>query len=104
MLNPGLAAGVTIGVICHMVSPQWLIIVMLIITLVLALQKSLTKGIQQFKKESKMLADLAEQQRNNGGAPPGGGLAAQNIKIRLADFPTFGSLAVSYSTQLMLIF
>merc|ERR1719478_1274015 len=50
MMNPGLAAGVTIGVICHLISPQWLIVMTLLVTLAITLQKSLTKGIQSWQK------------------------------------------------------
>merc|ERR1719449_559736 len=56
MLNPTLATGVTLGVICNIISPQWLIVVILLVTLVIALQKTVTKGIEQWKKESTALA------------------------------------------------
>merc|ERR1719393_834265 len=67
MMNPGLAAGVTIGVICNLVSPQWLIVVILLVTLVLALQKSLSKGIQSWQKESKAIEEARIAALN---APP----------------------------------
>merc|ERR1719375_2807547 len=79
MLNPGLAAGVTIGVMAHMVSPQWLIVVILIVTLVLALQKSLAKGLQAWQKESEMLA-LAASQPGGGGD---GAAAAPRAPVKI---------------------
>jgi uncharacterized membrane protein YfcA len=101
MLNPGLAAGVTIGVICHIISPGWLIVCILIVTLVLALQKSLTKGIQQWNKESVAL----EQARQNGGGSSGsqgGGGAAP--KIKGVDLESFRELAVHNQRSMGLIF
>jgi len=78
MLNPGLAAGVTIGVMCNVITPQWLIVLVLIVTLVLALQKSLTKGIASFGKETQMLAEqraqmMALTQSGDGGYGSSGG-------------------------------
>lgn len=90
MLNPGLAVGVTIGVICHMVTPQWITVLVLVVTLVLTLQKSLTKGVQAWQKESKM---LAQQSASGGGS--GGGLPGQHqrIQIKTPDIKSFGDLA-----------
>jgi len=98
MMNPGLAAGVTIGVMCHLISPQWLIVVTLIITLVITLQKSLIKGVAAFKKESAML----EAQAANGGSQGGNG--GQSIQIKLADFPQFKQFAMDYTKPMVLIF
>lgn len=95
MLNPGLAAGVTLGVICHMVSPQWLTVFVLIITLVLALQKSLQKGIQAWQKESRALADAASRGEVVRGPT--------NIKIKMPDFAAFRVFAVKYQKPLALI-
>jgi len=95
MLNPGLAAGVTLGVMCNLVTPQWFIVVILIFTLVLALQKSLGKGIQQFKKESQQLAEKAA--KGQSAAPAG------SVKIRFADIPSFFVLAQENSRPLSLI-
>jgi len=103
MLNPGLATGVTIGVICHIVSPQWLIVAVLIVTLVISLQKTLTKGIQSWKKESKMIEEQ-EQARRNGNMPPGGGGGGAPIKIRYTgDFQSAASLMRTNTKQMGLI-
>mmetsp|Transcript_7614 Transcript_7614/g.18012 ORF Transcript_7614/g.18012 Transcript_7614/m.18012 type:complete len:549 (-) Transcript_7614:171-1817(-) len=56
MMNPGLAAGVTIGVILHRLSPQWLIVALLWITLIITFDKSMRKGVQLYQKESEQLA------------------------------------------------
>mmetsp|Transcript_26503 Transcript_26503/g.61836 ORF Transcript_26503/g.61836 Transcript_26503/m.61836 type:complete len:548 (+) Transcript_26503:112-1755(+) len=69
MLNPGLAAGVTLGVIVHIMSPQWLLVSILIVTLALALQKSLSKGMQQWAKESKALADAKKDAESGASGP-----------------------------------
>eukprot|EP00747_Dinoflagellata_sp_TGD_P024736 gnl/TRDRNA2_/TRDRNA2_130756_c0_seq1.p1 gnl/TRDRNA2_/TRDRNA2_130756_c0~~gnl/TRDRNA2_/TRDRNA2_130756_c0_seq1.p1 ORF type:complete len:558 (-),score=123.77 gnl/TRDRNA2_/TRDRNA2_130756_c0_seq1:117-1790(-) len=103
MLNPGLAAGVTIGVICHIISPQWIIICTLVVTLVIALQKSLTKGMQQWKKESDALAKAqasASSSSSQGGS--GGGAVAQP-QIKGVDFATFRELAVHNQRSMALI-
>eukprot|EP00929_Paragymnodinium_shiwhaense_P007112 TRINITY_DN111063_c0_g1_i1.p1 TRINITY_DN111063_c0_g1~~TRINITY_DN111063_c0_g1_i1.p1 ORF type:complete len:569 (+),score=145.39 TRINITY_DN111063_c0_g1_i1:45-1751(+) len=96
MMNPGLAAGVTVGVICNVVSPQWLIVVILIVTLAISLQKSLTKGISQWQKESK----LAEEARQAGGGQSGGGgggaagaSLSKGPEIKLVDLQSFLQLA-----------
>merc|ERR1719247_2247353 len=77
MLNPGLAAGVTIGVICHLVSPQWLIVMTLLVTLAITLQKSAIKGAAAWKKESAALAASA-----SGGGGGGSGNGNQSIQIK----------------------
>mmetsp|Transcript_136762 Transcript_136762/g.354661 ORF Transcript_136762/g.354661 Transcript_136762/m.354661 type:complete len:641 (-) Transcript_136762:200-2122(-) len=100
MLNPGLAAGVTLGVMLNVITPQWIIVLVLILTLVLALQKSLTKGLQQFKRESKA---LAEQSVQGGGGASTQQTKAAEVKIRLADLGSFASLAQDNARPLTLI-
>merc|ERR1719265_2147372 len=99
MMNPGLAAGVTLGVMCHLISPQWLIVGTLIVTLVITLQKSLQKGIAAWNKES---AALAAQSANGGNG--GAGNAGQQIQIKLADFPAFKEFAMDNTVPMVLIF
>jgi len=107
MLNPGLAVGVTLGVMLNLISPQWIIVLVLIVTLVLALQKSLTKGIAQFKKESKVLEEQAAAGQGSGGgggeadgrAPKGGA----GLKLKFVDIPTFAKLASSNTRSIGLI-
>jgi len=105
MMNPGLAAGVTLGVICHLISPQWLIVTTLLITLVIALQKSLGKGLQAWHKESAVLAAEAAASSGNGGSQGGGrGAAApEKIQIKLADFPAFKQFAMDNTKPMVLI-
>jgi len=95
MLNPGLAAGVTLGVICHLISPQWLIVTTLLVTLVIALQKSLVKGLAAWKKESAALAAQASQ--------GGGGNSAQNVQFKLTDFKSFARFAQDNTKPMCLI-
>jgi uncharacterized membrane protein YfcA len=107
MLNPGLAAGVTIGVMINIITPQWLIVITLIVTLVLALQKSWTKGIAQWRKESKAAEEARAAQASGGGLPGGGaggsGGNQASVKIKLADFRSFASLARDNNRPLGLI-
>jgi uncharacterized membrane protein YfcA len=100
MMNPGLAAGVTIGVMCHLISPQWLIVVTLLITLAITLQKSATKGMSAWNKES---AVLAAQASNGQGGGSGGGNSQERIQIKLADFPAFKEFALDNTKPMLLI-
>jgi uncharacterized membrane protein YfcA len=102
MLNPGLAIGVTIGVMCNIITPQWIIVATLIVTLVLALQKSWTKGIAQWHKES---AAVSSGGSTGGGLPGGsaGNQQSQGVKIKLADFRTFLGLARDNNRSIGLI-
>mmetsp|Transcript_56420 Transcript_56420/g.104420 ORF Transcript_56420/g.104420 Transcript_56420/m.104420 type:complete len:554 (+) Transcript_56420:113-1774(+) len=89
MLQPGLAAGVTLGVVVHIMSPQWLIVSILIVTLVLALQKSLTKGVQQWQKESQLLREAALDSEAGARCSP------SNVKMKfltMADMRSFACL------------
>lgn len=95
MLNPGLAAGVTLGVMVHLISPQWLIVSTLLVTLVIALQKSLTKGMQAWRKESEAFAASA-------GAPLGGD-GQQRIQLKGVDLENFARLASGNTKPLILI-
>jgi len=119
MLNPGLAAGVTVGVMMNVITPQWIIVLVLNVTLVLTLQKSLTKGIAAFRKESQMLSEQRAQMNQNGdggygssgsngpmkptgagklGAPTGG-----MFSKKLVDIDSFLLLASDNQTQMGLI-
>jgi len=101
MMNPGLAAGVTLGVMCHLISPQWLIVTTLLVTLAITLQKSSIKGVAAWNKES---AALAAQQAS---APPGGGggggTTNAKVQIKLADFPAFKEFALDNTKPMLLI-
>jgi len=93
---------VTIGVICHLISPQWLIVTTLLVTLAISLQKSLTKGIQSWNKESAALA--AQSSSGGGGAQGGGNVPAEKIQIKLTDFPAFKQFAMDNTKPMLLIF
>lgn len=55
LLEPMLCAGVTLGVLIHQLSPQWLLVVLLCATLLLALWRSLRKGLQQREAEARLV-------------------------------------------------
>jgi uncharacterized membrane protein YfcA len=97
MMNPGLAAGVTIGVMAHLISPQWLIVSTLIVTLVITLQKTSTKGVAAWKKES---AALAAEASNGGG---GGSSGGQQIQLKFTDFTSFRKFAMDNTKPMVLI-
>jgi len=104
MLNPGLAAGVTIGVMLNVITPQWIIVVVLLVTLVLALQKSLTKGLKEWDKESKALAKAAEVAKTSTkAAPPVDAGGSGGLDIKLPDLKSFLELADTNRQQLGLI-
>jgi len=102
MLNPGLAAGVTIGVMLNVITPQWIIVVVLLVTLVLALQKSLTKGLKEWDKESKVLAKAAEALKLAPKGTPAAD-AGGSVNIKLADIQSFLQLAEGNQRPLGLI-
>jgi len=111
MLNPGLAAGVTLGVMLNLMTPQWIIVLVLIATLVLALQKSLTKGVQQYKKETKLLEEHRQGAASDVGGGGGGGAGhvrrpskgGSAIKFKMVDIPTFLELAKDNTRAIALI-
>jgi uncharacterized membrane protein YfcA len=103
MMNPALAAGVTIGVILHLISPQWLIVSTLLVTLVITLQKSATKGIAAWNKESAALAaEAANGPPSQGGGGSGAG-GSEKLQIKLADFPAFREFAMDNTKPMLLI-
>jgi len=103
MMNPGLAAGVTLGVICHLISPQWLIVTTLLLTLAITLQKSATKGFSAWHKESAALAAAAASSGPGSGSQGGGAGNNQSIQIKLADFPAFKQFALDNTKPMLLI-
>jgi uncharacterized membrane protein YfcA len=92
MLNPGLAAGVYLGVMCHVVSPQWITVAVLVVTLVITFWKSMAKGVAEWNKESTALAATV---------PSPGPLAP--IKIKTPDFRSFAELLPGNLAPLSLI-
>lgn len=51
LFQPMLVAGVTLGVLINKLSPNWIIIVLLLITLLIAMWRSSLKAMQQYRKE-----------------------------------------------------
>jgi len=100
MMNPGLAAGVSIGVICHLISPHWLIVTTLLVTLAITLEKSAIKGVAAWHKES---AALAASAAANNVSSNGGEGNKESIQIKLADFPAFTQFAMGNPTPMLLI-
>jgi len=100
MMNPCLAAGVTIGVICHLISPHWLIVTTLVVTLAITLEKSAIKGVAAWHKESAALAASAAE---NNGSSSGGEGNKESIQIKLADFQAFTHFAIGNPRPMLLI-
>eukprot|EP00392_Amoebophrya_sp_AT5.2_P002117 g2122.t1 len=55
ILNPPLLAGITLGVIGHKMSPDWLVVVLLLSTLWFAFTKSWGKGVEKWREETRDL-------------------------------------------------
>merc|ERR1719331_1292545 len=71
LLNPGLAFGVVVGVLAHLVTPVWLTLACLFVTLVYAFQKSFSRGRKLYAKESEdreKAAEAAAEASNGGGS------------------------------------
>jgi len=52
LLEPMLCLGVMLGVIANQVTPQWLLLFLLCLTMVIALWRTVSKGIKQYQAES----------------------------------------------------
>jgi uncharacterized membrane protein YfcA len=71
LLNPGLAFGVTVGVIAHLVTPVWLTLACLFVTLIYAFHKSFARGRKLYAKETEDEKAAAAAEASNGGAGAG---------------------------------
>merc|ERR1719422_1799593 len=88
----------------NVISPQWIIVLVLNITLVLALQKSLTKGLAAFRKESQMLAEQRKAQALTMSNPAKCNVAAGGVASKkLVDVDSFIALAIDNQMQMALI-
>ena len=66
MVEPLTIYGTVLGVIFNIISPSWLIIVVLVLLLGFTTYKTFKKAYTQFKKESeKLKAEKAEKTLNN---------------------------------------
>jgi len=98
MLNPGLAAGVVLGVMAHVVSPSWLTLACLFATLILAFQKTFGKATTLFAKEQKLREEAAASSQN--GQNGGGG---DHLMIHAAKTDTTSFFSPMVRLQIMLI-
>lgn len=92
MMFPGLAAGVMLGIVCHLMSPQWLIVSALIVTLGITFEKTWYKGIAAWKKESEALAAKALTPRKE-----------EPIGFKIPEFHVFQEFLVSQPKAMGLI-
>mmetsp|Transcript_761 Transcript_761/g.1832 ORF Transcript_761/g.1832 Transcript_761/m.1832 type:complete len:548 (+) Transcript_761:48-1691(+) len=53
LFEPMLCLGVTLGVLVHQTAPQWLLLVLLVVTLSIALWRTGDKGLRQLRAEAK---------------------------------------------------
>ncbi|CAD7928976.1 unnamed protein product [Amoebophrya sp. A120] len=67
VLNPPLLAGITLGVIGHKMSPDWVVVLLLLSTLIFAFKKSWAKGVTRWREETKMLLAQEEEANANEG-------------------------------------
>mmetsp|Transcript_7599 Transcript_7599/g.16336 ORF Transcript_7599/g.16336 Transcript_7599/m.16336 type:complete len:568 (+) Transcript_7599:131-1834(+) len=56
MLTPMMTVGVTLGVLAHQLSPHWLIVALLVITLSIMFSRTFEKGIKVWQAESAKIA------------------------------------------------
>lgn len=63
-LEPGLLLGVSVGVICNAVFPEWLVTLLLAIFLVWSFRKTCMRGLMLWKIESEQIKRTAEIEEN----------------------------------------
>ncbi|KAM0917913.1 hypothetical protein ACQ4PT_009314 [Festuca glaucescens] len=62
LIQPMLMLGVSIGVICNVIFPDWLVTVLLIILFLFTSSKSFLKGVETWKKETLIKREAAAKQ------------------------------------------
>lgn len=67
LLEPMLLFGVTLGVVVNQIMPQWLLVVLLCITLGIAFQRTFQKGVKQWQTENKATAQKSLPLKERGG-------------------------------------
>ncbi|CAM0909170.1 unnamed protein product [Alopecurus aequalis] len=61
LIQPMLMLGVSIGVICNVIFPDWLVTVLLIILFIVTSTKAFLKGVETWRKETMIKAEAAKQ-------------------------------------------
>ncbi|KAF7106885.1 hypothetical protein CFC21_107586 [Triticum aestivum] len=61
LIQPMLMLGVSIGVICNVIFPDWLVTVLLIILFIVTSTKAFLKAIETWKKETVIITEAAKQ-------------------------------------------
>uniref|UniRef100_A0A453QTL4 Sulfite exporter TauE/SafE family protein n=1 Tax=Aegilops tauschii subsp. strangulata TaxID=200361 RepID=A0A453QTL4_AEGTS len=61
LIQPMLMLGVSIGVICNVIFPDWLVTVLLIILFIVTSTKAFLKAIETWKKETIIITEAAKQ-------------------------------------------
>merc|ERR1719265_3066168 len=67
LFQPMLCAGVTLGVLINKLSPNWIIIVLLMITLIIAGWRTSLKALKQYRKEAELVAPSPDSATNSRG-------------------------------------
>ena len=98
MMNPGLAAGVMLGVLMHLVSPQWLIMLCLLATLLCTFWTTTRKGIKMWNKETELQNSPVPEQSGDANATFMG-----SIYKKVSNFPQFFKFARSEYKPMVLI-
>jgi uncharacterized membrane protein YfcA len=57
LLEPMLVFGVTVGVVCHQMTPLWVLLLLLSITLGIAFWRAFTKGLKQWQEETRVMVE-----------------------------------------------
>ncbi|VAI70675.1 unnamed protein product [Triticum turgidum subsp. durum] len=61
LIQPMLMLGVSIGVICNVIFPDWLVTVLLIILFIVTSTKAFLKAVETWKKETIIITETAKQ-------------------------------------------
>lgn len=106
LFAPMLFLGVTLGVLLNQMSPQWLLLFLLMLTLGSALWRTGGKGLKQYRQENAMLQHISMMSRQSTPSrSPRGEKAASVVVESLRDyFEQVAELTDSYAWQVVGVF
>lgn len=81
LFEPMLMLGVTLGVLLHRMSPQWFLVSLLCITLLLALWRTASKGLKQWESEKAILHHIPSSRLGSGILRASGSYAATIVEL-----------------------
>ncbi|XP_037410650.1 sulfite exporter TauE/SafE family protein 3-like [Triticum dicoccoides] len=86
LIQPMLMMGVSIGVICNVIFPDWLVTVLFIVLSLVTSTKAFLKGVETWKKEALIIREAAAKKSNQSGdrieyTPPTGSDAIAETRL-----------------------